>query len=152
MKNYFNEAERKDHLLILAIWNVIADKIEKSKCYSPEELKRLRTANTHLLKFSNLILERMEQKYGEQLVRELHTLKIVMTTKDSASVKATEDDKTVEMTVDNFYNMCDLALVACKGCKKDFKSCDRYEFLLKMDVPVIDEETKECPYRRSTNV
>lgn len=148
MKNYFNEAERKNHLLVLAIWNVISDIIEKSKCYSADELKRLRTANTHLLKFNNLVLERMEKKYGEQLVRELHTLKIIMTTKESANVKTLVDEQTVAMTVDNFYNMCDLALVACKGCKKDFKCCERYDFLIKMDVPIVNEETKECPYRR----
>lgn len=63
-------------------------------------------------------------------------------------VNPKNDVDTVQLIKDDFLDLCEKAIWKCKKCRyKGWEKCDRYKLFIKLNVPVFDEETEDCPYR-----
>ncbi|HBB28609.1 MAG TPA: hypothetical protein DC000_05055 [Clostridiales bacterium] len=155
MKNYFNAAERNNHLLLMALWNMLEDKLEtNNSCYSNEENKYIKYARTYLLKLNNSILVRMDDKYCKQLIKDLKDLIVIAESKSSFKVTKKDQDKNyITLKLDEYYTLCDCACHNCKNCTiKNYGECGVYEFFIAHQVPVANEHAKNaCPYKPPKN-
>lgn len=144
MKTYLNRADREHHVTILVLWDYLNNWLEKTNCLTVEERKRIKTAATHLLHASDSIIERLDSDYARTLLRAAKDTQIRMSSKTSS---VQDGANTVNVSIDDLYDMSCYALTECKNCKRqDHKNCEKYQLFLRLDIPPAQEETDGCPY------
>lgn len=145
MKTYMNRIDREHHVFMLVAWDYLNTWLEKTNCLSPEERKRVKTATTHLLRASDSLVARMDKDYTKKLLREVGNIEISMGHK--SKIKRDNQEETVEIKLDDIYDLASHALAECVDCKdKNFKKCDKYKLFMKLNIPVAQEQTDGCPY------
>jgi hypothetical protein len=66
---------------------------------------------------------------------------------DRANVMLGREPDTVNIKIDDLYDMASYALTDCRGCKRpDHKSCEKYKLFMDLNIPVAQEQTDGCPY------
>lgn len=146
MKTYLNRDDR-DHLVaVLVMWDYISNWIAKATCLDKAETKNLKTARTLLRKTSDHIVERMDQKFAHQLIRELRGKELMVIDRTNMELKQHVD--CVNVAVDDLYDLASYALEECVGCQRDnIVECPRYQLFLRLALPVAQEETDGCPFK-----
>lgn len=145
MKTYMNRIDREHHLMILIFWDYLGNWLEKTNCLSKEERKRLKTANTHLLRTSDSIVQRMEYDYAKKIMRDAKNIEIRIADRTADRLKYSESGTYID--IEDLYDLGSFALRECKDCKKEpHKECKRYQLFMKLNIPVAQEQTAGCPY------
>lgn len=145
MKTYMNRIDREHHLMILIVWDYLGSWLEKTSCLTKEERKRIKTATTHLLHTSDSIVQRMEYDYAKKIMKDAKNIEIRIADRTSESLKNKENGTYID--IEDLYDLGSFALKECRGCKKeDHKECERYQLLMKINIPVAQEQTDGCPY------
>lgn len=145
MKKYLNREDREHHLGMLVLWDYVGSWVEKTNCLTKEEKKKLRTAMTNILHASDSIVARLDESYAQKLLRDIKNNELHLIDKVSRG-RAKEKDA-VNIFIDDLYDLANYALGDCMGCGgKDFKECERYKLFFKLNIPVAQEDTDDCPY------
>lgn len=145
MKTYMNRIDREHHMFMLIAWDYLNTWLEKTNCLTPQERKRVKTATTHLLRTSDSIVARMDRDYAKKIIRDAGSIEVRMDYK--STIKRDNQEETVEIKLDDLYDIANHALAECVGCKnKRFKRCEKYKLFMKLDIPVAQEQTDGCPY------
>jgi len=145
LKNYMNRIDREHHLFMLVAWDFLSRWLEKTSCLSKDERKRVKTATTHLLHTSDSIIARLETDYAKKLLRDVKNTEIRILDKQNAKLGGLE--RTINVDIDDLYDIASYALVDCKCCSKEnHKECEKYKLFMELNIPVAQEQTDGCPY------
>lgn len=145
MKTYMNRIDREHHVMILVIWDYLNTWLEQTSCLTKEERKRVKTAATHLLHTSDSIVKRLDADYAKRLIRAAKNTEVRVVDRLNAMLGREAD--TVNIKIDDLYDMASYALTDCRGCKRpDHKNCEKYKLFMDLNIPVAQEQTDGCPY------
>lgn len=146
MKTYMNKIDRDHHLMILIFWNYISEWLNRTSCLTPDEQKRLKTVTTHLIHTSDSLVHRMDKKYADKLIRDANHSAVSIVDNTSKRIKRNQDGRYFK--TDDIFDLAEYALEGCRRCRmKDFHECEKFNILLKMNIPPATEETDGCPYK-----
>lgn len=144
---YLSQAERQ-HLFIAMMGNLnIKDWLNntKSDYMSKDVRRRLKTAATHTERAVGEYIKQVPDEQAAKLLKDADNYRLAMERKSSLN----KDVREVEL--DDLYFMASQVLyLHCKTCdksKKQSKHCELKEALLNMAIPVMEEDTKDCPYK-----
>lgn len=144
MKNYFNEKERTNHIIIMCM-EYVCEEFCESNALSIEEKKCLKKISEYCNKLNNSIFARFGTPYRRKIEGTLQSNTLRLVGKYSAyneciSHCASED---IEPKVR------DMMLMHCINCKKqDFKNCAMYAMCVTCGIN--GKDTDGCPYK--TNI
>ncbi len=145
MKTYMNRIDREHHLMILFIWDYLGSWLERTRCLTKDERKRIKTATTHLLRVSDSIVGRLEYDYAKKIIKDVKNIEIRITDRMSESLSQTEGGRYID--VEDLYDLASFSLKECIGCdRKGHKECERFQLFMKLNIPVAQEQTDGCPY------
>ena len=140
MKNYFNEKERTNHIVIMCMEH-IAKEFASSNALTKEEQKAL----NKIVEWCDKLNESVIGRFGEAYKRKIHgtlqnnTLRLVGrygSHNDCISYCASEDIKP---------KLQDLMCMHCLGCKNhDYKNCAIYSMAISCDI--VGNCDSGCPY------
>ena len=90
-------------------------------------------------------MARMDKDYAKKIIRDAGSIEVRMDYKPT--IKRDDQEETVEIKLDDLYDIANYALTDCKGCKiKNQKECEKYKLFMKLNIPVAQEQTDDCPY------
>ena len=142
MNTYLNKSDREHHMLMLALWDNLSGWLKETKCLTPQERKRIKTAATHLLKTSDSLVGRLDRDYAVKVIKDLKALQIRL------SHKFTGEKDMVRIEYDKISRLAEFAQEECLFCERgDFKECERFKVLVDADV-AMGCKGEGCPYRR----
>ena len=140
MKNYFNEKERTNHIILMCM-EYTAREFANSSALTEEEKKALNKIAEWCGKLNESVFERFGDAYRRKIQGTLtnNTLRLVSkygAYTDCISYCASED---IEPKVK------DLMSLHCLGCDKcDYKNCAMYSMAVACGI--VGEDTDGCPY------
>lgn len=140
MKNYFNEKERTNHIILMCM-EYTAREFANSNALSLEEKKAVNKIVEWCGKLNESVFERFGDAYKRKIEGTLknNTLRLVGkygAYTDCISYCASED---IEPKVK------DLMCLHCLGCEKsDYKDCAMYS--MAVTCGIVGEDTDGCPY------
>ena len=141
MKNYFNEKERTNHIIVMCMQH-IAKEFSSSNALTESEKKALCKIAEWCEKLNESVFERFGTAYRRKIQGTLtnNTLRLVGkygAYTDCISYCASED---IEPKVK------DLMSLHCLGCEKcDYKDCSMYS--MAVTCGIVGEDTDGCPYK-----
>lgn len=151
LKEDLNATERYHMLSLNKLLNTLEDDFINTwgrlGNLSKDELKRIKTATTHLDKVYKSIVKRISGKTCIALVKETDTKRLLMLPRDSVSF---ELKKYKEMFEDHAAYMVMLTTAYESRCQKcngiNHETCDIKQAFELMKVPAFDEEATGCKY------
>lgn len=141
MKNYFNEKERTNHIILMCM-EYVAQEFESSNALSEEEKKQLKNISKCCKKLNESVFERFGDCYRRKIDGTLksNTLRLVgnySAYNECVSHCASED---IEPKVK------DLMLFNCINCKQEnYKDCAMYA--MGVTCGILGKDTDGCPYK-----
>ena len=119
--------------------------MEQTSCLTKDERKRVKTAATHLLHASDSIVKRLDTDYAKRLLRTAKNTEVRVV--DRANVMLGRETDTVNIKIDDLYDIASYALADCRGCERpDHKNCEKYKLFMDLNIPVAQGQTDGCPY------
>ena len=118
----------------------------------PEQAKYLKMAATLCEKVMNWRLQQMEKNALIQFARRFeHTDMVLVSVDKKRYDKDKHPEETIEVDLDDFNVICELAVEFCKACKKRYDEVDRCPYkaaYTRLTVPVFSDspEDGKCPY------
>lgn len=140
MKNYFNERERTNHIIIMCMEHT-ANEFANSTALTEEETKCLQEIADSCAKLNESIFERFGNAYRRKIQGTLQNNTLRLVSKYGAyneciSYCASED---IEPKVK------DLMSLHCLGCDKcEYKNCAMYSMAVACGI--VGQDTNGCPY------
>jgi hypothetical protein len=142
MKNYFNQKERTNHIILLAMGQVVENLIE-STALTKEEMQALKLTKKHIDNFHKLVFERFGLPYKKKIENTMQVNKLGLYSKygqekNCISYCASED----------VYKMGKfLRNLQCFDCEKcNHLDCGVYAMLCAVESDTNEEESG-CPYK-----
>lgn len=141
MKNYFNERERTNHIILMCTeYNV--KEFAESNALTDTEKRILNKISKLATEFNNSVFERFGEPYKRKIVGTLNNNSLRLVGKytpvaDCISYCASED---IEPKVK------DLIGLYCMGCEKcNYKDCSIYAMAVACGI--VGSDTDGCPYK-----
>ena len=150
MKEYFNENERKNHLIITCCQTAI-DEMLKTNAPTDEERKALKTAMKKLEEFSISVYARLGDAYRRKILR-TNQCNVVRLVGRYAPMENAVSHCAVEDIAPCFER---LRMLTCFGCTKfkdhnAVKDCAVYNLGVAVDATGKDDDV--CPYNMGEDV
>lgn len=153
MKRYLNRAEKQEVLVLGGIAQTLEEQAVKNrKLGRNSRAKWLKTASTYTSKVLREIMQPLSDEQAKIVIAEAERSKIY-------AVKQSEVDKIErcrvrqDVPVDYIYGLAKAVIegpcINCQLAGKDAQECEARAIMLKIDVPVYDENPPDgvCPYR-----
>lgn len=143
MKNYLNNAETKEMIIITQTRNLMQHFIDGS-VMDKKEKTDFKKARTFIKKSLISMIKRLGEEQAKKFVR-LHDSSKVLCITDS-ELKVLQKRKLAELDAafeDNkeYFELVEITMdLNCKGCNKDFSKCCLYKHLDAQDVIPFDDE------------
>lgn len=140
MKNYFNEKERTNHIILMCM-EYVAKEFYNSNALTIEEKKAVKKISEQCGKLNESVFERFGNPYKRKIEGTLknNTLRLVSkygAYADCIGYCASED---IEPKIK------DLMCLHCLGCKnKNYKDCAMYAMAITCGI--VGDDTSGCPY------
>ena len=147
MKNYFNQYEASNHLILMTAMMSNKNLID-GDCITESERKMLQKVIKLVDDFSNSVFERLGDGYKRSLRNKasLNTLRVVSRNVhhiNNAEMEDFIDNETLTQIIDQ------TADVDCAGCERtDCKQCGIYKIKSYLHYDGISDNTKLCPFRK----
>lgn len=147
MKNYFNQYEASNHLILMTAM-VSNQNLIEGDSITEAERKMLKKAMKLISDFSESVFERLGDGYKRSLKNKasLNTIRIVSRNvhhKNNADMEDFIDNETLREIIDQ------TADIDCSGCnKKNCKACGIYKIKSYLHYDGISVDTELCPFRK----
>ena len=147
MKNYFNQYEASNHLILMTAMIPTKNFID-GDCITEEERKMLKKVLKLVDEFSASVFERLGDGYKRSIINKgkLNALKLVSRNVhhiNNADMEDFIDNETLHKIIDQ------TADIDCAGCSKtDCKNCGIYKIKSYLHYDGINDETELCPFRK----
>ena len=144
MKLKYLNKQNKTHLLILALMASETKNISESLKLDGAQKQRASTISTHANTLFGEIMESLDDNQRAQMLRLIRdkTIEVVPSNIFTRKDKESEEDEWVRTLAQKAFE------ANCIKCeRKDHNSCELKCALINMSVPLIHEETEDCPYR-----
>ena len=144
---YFNRIDREHNLAMLIIYYHMLDWVDRTKNLTSDERKWIKTSCTFIKKSADSMIKRASKDYQRAIYNDSKSKSLILQD-ERPSVNGEKYVDTVQLIKDDFLDLCEKAIWKCKKCRyRGWEKCDRYKLFIKLNVPVFDEETEDCPYR-----
>ncbi len=149
MKNYFNQYEASNHLVIMTAMMSVKNLID-GNCITDEERKILKKVMKLVSDFSESVFERLGDGYKRSLRNKasLNTIKIVSRNvhhKNNVDMEDFIDGDTLREIINQ------TADIDCSNCeRKDCKDCGIYKIKSYLHYDGISDNTEFCPFRKES--
>ena len=147
MKNYFNQYEASNHLILMTAMVSVQNLID-GECITEEERKMLKKTMKLVSDFSESVFERLGDGYKRSLRNKasLNTIKIVSRNCHHRNNADMEDFIDNETLTDIINQTAD---IDCAGCKRtDCKQCGIYKIKSYLHYKGESDNTELCPFRK----
>lgn len=144
MKLRYLNKQNKTHLLILALMASETKHISESLKLEGAQKQRASTISTHANTLFGEIMESLDDNQRAQMLRLIHdkTIEVVPSNIFTRKDKESEEDEWVSILAQKAFE------ANCIKCeRKDHNSCELKCALINMSVPMVHEDTEDCPYR-----
>ncbi len=144
MKLRYLNQQNKTHLLILALMASETKNISESLKLDGAQKQKASTISTHANTLFGEIMESLDDHQRAQMLRLIRdkTIEVVPSNVFTRKEQESEEDEWVSILAQKAFE------ANCIKCeRKDHNSCERKCALINMSVPLIHEETEDCPYR-----
>lgn len=148
MKNYFNQYEASNHLILMTAMVSVQNLID-GECITDEEREMLKKTINLVSDFSESVFERLGDGYKRSLRNKasLNTIKVVSRNVhhvNNADMEDFIDNETLTEIIDQ------TADIDCSGCKRtDCKQCGIYKIKSYLHYDGISDNTDLCPFRKA---
>lgn len=148
MKNYFNQYEASNHLILMSAMITTKNFID-GDCITDEERKMLKKVLKLVDEFSASVFERLGDGYKRSLINKckLNTLRVVSRNVhhvNNADMEDFIDSETLHEIIDQ------TADIDCCGCKRtDCKQCGIYKIKSYLHYKGESDNTELCPFRKA---
>ena len=148
MKNYFNQYEASNHLILMTAMLSVKNFIDGA-CITEEERKMLKKVMSLVDDFSTSVFERLGDGYKRSLKNkaERNTLRVVSRNVhhiNNADMEDFIDNETLTEIIDQ------TADIDCSGCKRtDCKNCGIYKIKSYLHYKGESDNTELCPFRKA---
>lgn len=147
MKNYFNQYEASNHLVLMTA--MLSNKnLLDGNSITPQERKMLEKVMELVGKFSESVFERLGDGYKRSLKNkaQTNTLRLVsrnITNKFDTAMEDCIDNETLHAIIDQ------TADIDCMGCERtDCKNCGIYKIKSYLHYDGKCDKTELCPFRK----
>lgn len=147
MKNYFNQNEACNHLILMSA--MIANKnLIDGNCITDEERKMLKKVMKLISDFSESVFDRLGDGYKRSLSNKasMNTLRLVSRNihhQNNADAEDFIDSETLKEIINQ------TADIDCSCCTRiDCKSCGIYKIKSYLHYDGISDNTELCPFRK----
>ena len=148
MKNYFNQYEASNHLIMMTAMLSVKNFID-GDCITEEERKMLKKTMKLVSDFSESVFARLGDGYKRSIINKgkLNTLKLVSRNIHHINNSDMEDFIDNETLTEIIDQTADLD---CCGCKKtNCKQCGIYKIKTYLHYDGISDNTDLCPFRKA---
>ena len=146
MKQYFNRFDREQHVLMMVYNYITLGWLDRCKSITKEERRYIKTGLTWIKKGYDSMIVRSSEEYIKTLKNTAKHCDLFLEDNTGRIASKTVDTRTI--VLEDFYDMADHALVACRGCtKQDHENCNTYKLFMRLAIPPLTETTDDCPYR-----
>ena len=140
---YLNKLN-KTHLLILALMASETKNISESLKLEGAQKQKASTISTHANTLFGEIMESLDNNQRAQMLRLIRdkTIEVVPSNVFTRKDKESEEDEWVSTLAQKAFE------ANCIKCERiDHDACELKCALINMSVPMVHEETEDCPYR-----
>ena len=144
MKLKYLNKQNKTNLLILALMASETRNISESLKLDGAQKQKASTISTHANTLFGEIMESLDDNQRAQMLRLIcdKTIEVVPSNVFTRKEQESEEDEWVSIVAQKAFE------ANCIKCeRKDHNSCELKCALINMSVPLIHEETEDCPYR-----
>ena len=147
MKNYFNQYEASNHLIMMTAMISVKNFID-GDCITEKERKMLKKVMSLVDDFSASVFERVGDGYKRSLVNKakLNTLRVVSRNvhhQNNADMEDFIDNETLTAIIDQTADF------DCCGCdREDCKQCGIYKIKSYLHYEGKNDDTNLCPFRK----
>lgn len=148
MKNYFNQYEASNHLILMTAMIPTKNFID-GDCITEEERKMLKKVLKLVDEFTASVFERLGDGYKRSIINKgkLNTLRVVSRNvhhQNNADMEDFIDNETLTEIIDQTADL------DCSGCKRtDCKQCGIYKIKSYLHYDGISDNTDLCPFRKA---
>ena len=149
MKNYFNNYEASNHLILMTAMVTVENFIE-GNCITNEEKKLLKKAMKSVSDFSESVYTRLGDGYKRSLKNKalLNTLKLVSRNIHHVNNADMEDFIDSETLLDMIDLSCGVDCEGCNKTEKDCLTCGWYKVKSYLHHEGSNEDNGLCPFRK----
>lgn len=141
MKNYFNEKERTNHIILMCMEYVAKD-FSENEALSIEEKKCLKKISEYCNKLNNSIFDRFGLPYRRKIEGTLQSNTLRLVGKYSSYTECIGYCASEDLAP----KVKDTMLMHCIGCNNcDYKNCAMYAMAITCGVE--GKDTNGCPYK-----
>ena len=144
MKLKYLNKQNKTHLLILALMASETRNISESLKLEGAQKQKESTISTHANTLFGEIMESLDDNQRAQMLRLIRdkTIEVVPSNVFTRKDKESEEDEWVSTLAQKAFE------ANCIKCERiDHDACELKCALINMSVPMVHEETEDCPYR-----
>ena len=144
MKLKYLNKQNKTHLLILALMASETKNIRESLKLEGAQKQKASTISTHANTLFGEIMESLDNNQRAQMLRLIRdkTIEVVPSNVFTRKDKESEEDEWVSTLAQKAFE------ANCIKCERiDHDACELKSALINMSVPMVHEETEDCPYR-----
>ena len=144
MKLKYLNKQNKTHLLILALMASETKNISESLKLEGAQKQKASTISTHANTLFGEIMESLDNNQRAQMLRLIRdkTIEVVPSNVFTRKDKESEEDEWVSTLAQKAFE------ANCIKCERiDHDACELKCALINMSVPMVHEETEDCPYR-----
>lgn len=144
MKLKYLNKQNKTHLLILALMASETKHISESLKLEGAQKQKASTISTHANTLFGEIMESLDNNQRAQMLRLIRdkTIEVVPSNVFTRKDKESEEDEWVSTLAQKAFE------ANCIKCERiDHDACELKCALINMSVPMVHEETEDCPYR-----
>jgi Fe-S-cluster containining protein len=147
MKNYFNQYEASNHLILMTAMLPTKNFID-GDCITEEERKMLKKVMKLVSDFSESVFERLGDGYKRSLINKAERNTIRIVSKNVHHINNTDmedfiDSETLHEIIDQSADL------DCAGCNRtDCKNCGIYKIKSYLHYDGISDNTDLCPFRK----
>lgn len=148
MKNYFNQYEASNHLILMTAMLPTKNFID-GDCITQEERKMLKKVLKLVSDFSESVFERLGDGYKRSLINKAERNTIRIVSKNVHHINNTDmedfiDSETLHEIIDQSADL------DCGGCDRtDCKNCGIYKIKSYLHYDGISDNTDLCPFRKA---
>lgn len=149
MKNYFNQYESANHLIIMTAMLPLKNLVDGDSI-TDKERKMLNKVLNLVDEFSASVFERLGDGYKRSIINKtkLNTLRVVSRNVHHINLNADMEDFIDNETLTEIIDQT--ADLDCAGCKRtDCKNCGIYKIKSYLHYDGISDNTELCPFRKA---
>lgn len=147
MKNYFNQYEASNHLILMCCM-IATNNFLEGNAITPQEKKLLKKASDLINDFSASVFSRLGEGYRKSLINKatLNTVRVVAKNVSHQLNKDMEDTIDHETLKEIIADTKDLNCLNCT--RTDCQQCGIYKIKSYLHFTGINDDTDLCPFRQ----